>query len=157
MRHQTSFYFEDKDARMAQGFSDALSRERRMDRDEKCAGIIYLWVSFERSLSPTARTMGRRLISNSGTCFRREDKALRVNNWIQTMTRKVVRSPSETVAPLNPNSAYLYRDEEADTGPSSTTFFSLVRRRHKNIDSSARVVYGWRGRAHKAVKIYRSL
>lgn len=58
------------------------------------------------------------------------------------MTRKVVRSPSETVAPLNPNSAYLYRDKEADTGPSSTTFFSLVRRRYKNIDKSARAVYG---------------
>lgn len=30
---------------MSQGFTDALSAEKRMDRDEKCAGIIYLWVS----------------------------------------------------------------------------------------------------------------
>lgn len=30
---------------MSQGFTDALSTEKRMDRDEKCAGIIYLWVS----------------------------------------------------------------------------------------------------------------
>lgn len=50
-----------------------------MDRDEKCAGIIYLRVSLERRLSPTV-LRGRRLISNSGTCFRKEDKALRVNN-----------------------------------------------------------------------------
>ncbi|CAG9585647.1 unnamed protein product [Danaus chrysippus] len=39
----TSFYFVDKEARTAWGFSVALSREKRMDRDEKCAGIIYLW------------------------------------------------------------------------------------------------------------------
>lgn len=52
----TSFYFVDKEARTAWGFSVALSREKRMDRDEKCAGIIYLWVSLERSLSPAVRT-----------------------------------------------------------------------------------------------------
>lgn len=79
MLHQTSFYFVDMDVRTARGFTDALSREKRMDRDEKCAGIIYLRVSLERRLSPTV-LCGRRLISNSGTCFRKEDKALRVNN-----------------------------------------------------------------------------
>lgn len=49
MCHQTSFYFVDKNARTAQGFTDALSREKRMDRDEKCAGIIYLRVSLEEA------------------------------------------------------------------------------------------------------------
>lgn len=44
-RPETSFYLADKDAHMSQGFTDALLREKRMDRDEKCAGIIYLRVS----------------------------------------------------------------------------------------------------------------
>lgn len=44
-RYQTSFYLVDKNADMSQGFTDALSAEKRMDRDEKCAGISYLWVS----------------------------------------------------------------------------------------------------------------
>lgn len=44
-RHETSFYLADKDAHMSQGFTDALSTKKRIDRDEKCAGIIYLWVS----------------------------------------------------------------------------------------------------------------
>lgn len=44
-RHKTSFYFVDKDAHMSQGFTDALSTKERMGRDEKCSGIIYLWVS----------------------------------------------------------------------------------------------------------------
>lgn len=30
---------------MSPGFTEALSGEKRMARDEKCAGIIYLWVS----------------------------------------------------------------------------------------------------------------
>lgn len=44
-RHETSFYLADKDAHMSQGFTDALSTKKRIDRDEKCAGIIYLQVS----------------------------------------------------------------------------------------------------------------
>jgi hypothetical protein len=30
---------------MSRGFTNALSTTKRMDRDEKCARIIYLWVS----------------------------------------------------------------------------------------------------------------
>lgn len=43
--YQISFYLVDKNAHMSQGFTGALSAEKRMDRDEKCAGISYLWVS----------------------------------------------------------------------------------------------------------------
>lgn len=52
MRYQASFYLVDKNAHMSQGFTDALSAEKRMDRDEKCPGITYLWVSLGNEACP---------------------------------------------------------------------------------------------------------
>lgn len=81
-RHRAPFYIVDKDAHMSQGFSDALLREKRMDRDEKCGGIIYLRVSLGNEACPRQQARWQ-LISNSGTRFRWKDKMLRVNNWIK--------------------------------------------------------------------------
>lgn len=64
---------------MSQGFSDALSGEKRMDRDEKCAGIIYLWVSLGNEACLRQKHADDSLFLIQGRVFE-GDKALRVNN-----------------------------------------------------------------------------